>query len=274
MVRELYKAYIDFCNRIKWRIKIRNIQSLIGCSHDTGVFHTEGDILVIAPHADDELIGCHQMMVNHSSQVTVFYCGFLGSNLNENNRKKRKKEFVEYVQTIGVNFFLSTPDHLIEDLEDTIITLSPSFVFLPSFVDWHPEHRKINDICIPLFERYIPNSKVCWYHVSMPIPRDYITIVSNLTRKQHECKWELMKNIYKSQLHMNIKRFRFVESLHADGSNYAETYILLSLSNWQEAINTLSGMIKELDSLKIILGEIDIMYIRCYNIYAKIFNEK
>lgn len=268
MLRELYHSYRSTVKHLKWRLQAKKITHLTHVSNAVP-FTCDGPILIIAPHADDELIGCHRLIRNNAEKITILYCAFLGSNYSEQNRQVRQREFEHYARMQGCDYAISSPEQLQSKLITLIHQLNPAYIFLPSFVDWHPEHRLINKILIETFKAITMNVRIGWYHISLPIPGIFVNSYSEMDEKQQHEKWETMAACYPSQMHMDISRFKFIENLGNSSATLAEAYVILPISKWKTAVETVSDE-TELNSLKMTLGNIKSMYIETTNVYKQI----
>ena len=130
----------------------------------------EGEILIIVPHADDELIGCHQFIRHNINNATLFYCGFTGKNKTQENHIVRLDEFKKYCEQSNCKYVVSS-ENVKEDLYSYLDEAKPDIVAIPSMVDWHSEHRVINYY----IRDYINSHRnpciksVLWYHLSVPL---------------------------------------------------------------------------------------------------------
>jgi LmbE family N-acetylglucosaminyl deacetylase len=114
-------------------------------------------VLVIAPHPDDEAIGCGGTVVKHSARGERVEVVFLTSGelaLSHIEREEawriREQEAQEAAAVLGIAelTFLRLPDWGLKDSNgaaDALATLiervSPSTVYPPHPGDWHPDHR-------------------------------------------------------------------------------------------------------------------------------------
>ena len=55
---------------VKWHIQTIYLRRSIAC-HLTQTNELKGKILILAPHSDDEWIGCGQLIVDHSNDVVI-----------------------------------------------------------------------------------------------------------------------------------------------------------------------------------------------------------
>ncbi len=150
-------------------------------------------ILVIAPHPDDESLGCGGFMLQHAKQIDSF-C-FLSSGIAPNAKEKsdaRISEWNKAQKFIGCNNLgvceLYGPKPLLPRIKDnldyylkTLDTSKYDYIFMPHFNDNHPEHRYIskelmNKILIE--NGYKKHAKVCFYEVwkILDKPNEFVEI--------------------------------------------------------------------------------------------------
>lgn len=230
-------------------------------------------ILVIAPHADDELIGCYQLLKDYSDLITVLYCSFLGSDYSEKNRIKRENEFLTFIRTVKCNYIISSPNRVKEDTQLFIKQNNPEFVFLPSVIDWQHEHRLLNYLCNEIINES-SNLRIAWYHVSLPIPGDYVNAYSEMSELDNKEKWRMMEACYTSQLHMDIDRFRFVDWTIGNTKSAFETYCILKISNWKKLLIAAQSIQPELDNLKYCLGDMGKMFNQTKQAYMEAYKNE
>lgn len=266
MIRKIKAFILKIVKYLRWRIEAKQISALAGINNSRALdLSSEDRILVIAPHADDELIGCHQLISNNKNNIIVFYCSYLGSNPSVENKKKREHEFIDYMNYHGTKYKISSPSTLHYDIAEILKSYKPSYVFLPSYVDWHYEHRLINHDLLQSIRTDIIPFIIGWYHITMPIPAFCANAYSSMSRAQHEEKWNAMNSYYPSQLHMDLSRFKFIEKL---SGNYAETYVILTKDQWERAIEILAERDDDLNGMKNILGKIK----KIYNLSSYYYN--
>jgi len=121
--------------------------------------------IVLAPHMDDEVLGCGGTLALHiaaGSDVKVVFLtdGSLGGARGEdpsNIVTIRKAEAERAARVLGINelFFLDAADGRLQS--DTVVAdrLSeilererPEIVYLPFFLERHPDHRAANDVLL------------------------------------------------------------------------------------------------------------------------------
>ena len=131
-------------------------------------------VLVLAPHMDDEVLGCGGAIALHlraGAVVTVVFLtdgrqgssglrGLTGSALQEAHRRLvgvRKAEAAAALATLGVTdvAFLDAVDgRLAEDaivagrLAAELMRTKPQIVYVPSYLEQHPDHRAASGILL------------------------------------------------------------------------------------------------------------------------------
>ncbi len=145
------------------------------------------NILVIAPHPDDESIGCGGTICLHTARGDHVSAVFLTSGefaLSELTREKawaiREAEAEESARILGIAnvTFLRRPDHFLADgIEEAAAELrpllerqQPELIYLPHACDGHPDHRACRPIVqSALSSSLIPPPALLGYEVWTPL---------------------------------------------------------------------------------------------------------
>lgn len=145
------------------------------------------NVLVIAPHPDDESIGCGGTICLHTDRGDNVAVAFLTSGefgLGDLPREKawaiREREAQESARILGITSvtFLRRPDHFLADgIEEAAAELrpllerqQPGLIYLPHAHDGHPDHQA----CRPIVEAAlsgirIPQPALLGYEVWTPL---------------------------------------------------------------------------------------------------------
>ena len=116
------------------------------------------NVLVIAPHPDDESIGCGGAICLHvkrKDRVTAVFLtsGELGLEKlpREEAWRIRENEARKAAKILGISelFFLRKPDWYLgkakakaaADLRPILIEQAPQLIYLPHPAEWHPDHK-------------------------------------------------------------------------------------------------------------------------------------
>jgi LmbE family N-acetylglucosaminyl deacetylase len=118
--------------------------------------------LIIAPHADDEILGCGGIL---DKNCFVYYCGINETKWNQKNKiidaghristNKRFKEIERTANFLGFRYEINlnsnvntyTESEFIPIFEELINRIKPEKIFLPSSVGYNQDHRTIFNAC-------------------------------------------------------------------------------------------------------------------------------
>lgn len=204
---------------------------------------TGKNVLVLSPHPDDDIFGLGGTLaqITKTTAVTVaYFCdgsgGIVETKNQRGNRDKdlisiRRKEVEEAGKILGVKeqVFFGYPDGKLASgenahraLTDLIKRVKPDIIFIPSFLDNHPDHRAANEILInTLSSKEIATEKIMiWaYEVWTPIwPNRIVNITSAVETKKQAITAQ------KSQL---------------EARNYGEA--ILGLNQYRAEMNNFAG---------------------------------
>lgn len=130
-----------------------------------------GNILVVAPHPDDDVIGCGGSIAKHTKnghEVTVVYMtsGDAGSATTPKHElvQIREREATAAAVSLGVKpenlIFLRNPDGYLECGRDNIVALielirarMPELIYTPHEEDGHKDHRVSHELTVEAVER-------------------------------------------------------------------------------------------------------------------------
>ncbi|WP_300673818.1 hypothetical protein [Soonwooa sp.] len=228
--------------------------------------------LVLAPHADDEWIGASQILLN--TDASVFYFQFLGKNYNEANKSMRRKEIENVQKEIGFNLISAESKDDFDNLAKLIENGNFDKIFLPFPIDWHPEHIKVNDILLSLFEKYpkLQQNKLYFYQISVPFPSGLYLEYRPMSKKDLNYKIQVFSKHYISQFNTPITRMAYQLRLNAvKTKHYAvEAYASLDYKNWKKLLDYANKNYAE--KLKPIAHHIDNLIDR-KNIADELFQE-
>ncbi|MBP3817228.1 MAG: hypothetical protein J6H31_02900 [Butyrivibrio sp.] len=218
-----------FHNRLKWYnslLKAKSTETI------PDVFNTEGKkCIALIPHADDELLGMGTLLSKDKS-IKLIYFEFLGSDYSEENKTTRQNEFKSFCSKLGIEF-----DYFGEAAKNAI--KNADMVLLPSLIDWHDEHRKLNYILRDVLESSDSNPKIAWYNISVynssDMHAEYVFESKNELRK----KYELFVTTYISQKRIPVLRFKVKERLYGRhvGEYAAEKFFVFEYSTWLNLID-------------------------------------
>ena len=216
-------------------------------------------VLVLAPHMDDEVIGCGGALCKHiknGADVTVTFItnGRNGSKelsrfegrerrvREEAVEKKRKLEAETAMQILGVKqisfwdaheFALTITPELPDRLAALLDQLKPDLVYLPFFLEEHPDHRAVSWLLNKAASKGKFRFDCVGYEVWTPLFPNYLVEISDVIR----FKTRALK-AYRSQLAdanyihsaLGLNAFRSAVLLNTKG--YAEAFFYASLKDY------------------------------------------
>ena len=212
------------------------------------------DILFLVPHADDDLFGGYALATKYKDKCVYGYFGLTGSNKTIENKVRRDQEFKAFCQRMNVQYFFLDD---IKDLIGLIANKNSLHIFVPSIIDWHPEHRLLNYYLLDSLKAVKDcNIRISWYSVTVPICFRTAEIIPMAVEEQQK-KYRLFKDVYLTQKHMPIQRFILQERINALKTQFysGEIFLDLDLSVWKRAVEYIrpqendSGVVYEFNRL-------------------------
>jgi LmbE family N-acetylglucosaminyl deacetylase len=193
----------------------------------------EDQILIIAPHPDDESIGCGGLICCYSNQIDIVVMtdgarGDINKTLVE-MKKVRKQEFENALKCVKINSytFLDYPDGELvfhPDCMSEIDIKKYTKIFVPHYSELHADHRAAFEFLIKkVNDSHINNIEIYQYETRAAINEDVVILdISSCIQKKLE-----MISRYKSQL-IEYDYVSFAESLskyHACKENQKDKYV-------------------------------------------------
>lgn len=160
-------------------------------------------VLVLAPHMDDETLGCGGALALHASRGATIKIVFLtdgaaeGALTAEARRERhdvRRAEGREATRVLGVEDveFHDAPDGALASWPQSAVRLRgilesfrPQIVYLPHFVEEHPDHRATSAVLAAACEGLAANFQCLGYEVWTPLfPNCLVNIDDVVERKR------------------------------------------------------------------------------------------
>lgn len=193
----------------------------------------DGNILVLAPHPDDEIFGCGGAIIRHvkdKNVVTVVVLSDGGAQKHSEEDKnvyvlKRREESIEASRLIGyaAPTFWDYPDReilygekLVQNIENLLDNKNIDIVYAPSIYEIHPDHQQTGLAALEAVRRSDrADLRLAMYEIGMPIRPNALLDISEL----FDLKRQAM-SCFQSQLE-NQDYLRHISSL-----NQYRTYTL------------------------------------------------
>jgi len=138
----------------------------------------KSEIIIVAPHPDDEIIGCYSVLTNKEMSPIIIYT----ENVS-NERRTEALKLKDHIPSIKVQLFQKS-------IPGNLLSPANTYYFPDPTYEFHPAHR----LCGFVGETYMREMKynVIFYNVNMQAP--YIFEVPNAGFKK-----KLLYDIYPSQ---------------------------------------------------------------------------
>jgi LmbE family N-acetylglucosaminyl deacetylase len=141
-------------------------------------------LLVLAPHPDDEVIGCGGLVAQHLREGRAVRIVIATDGAEAGDAPAREEESRRGIEVLGNAEvqFLRFPDRGLNDdagelLREQLLAFRPDLVLVPSPVEIHPDHVALSRIFCELIQRDeslfadLAVARVAFYEVSAPLPR-------------------------------------------------------------------------------------------------------
>jgi N-acetylglucosamine malate deacetylase 1 len=245
---------------------VRAINLARGIDSPALVPHPPGRrVVVLAPHPDDELIGCGGTLLRHlddGADVTIVHVtsgertAGLAHLPADERAPAREAEAVAAAVDLGLGVggdrvrFLRLPDGRVGDDLDAhvarlgreLASLEPDLVYAPSPIDAHPDHVATTRLLGGALGTLPTVATIALYEVWTPhSPTHVVDITHQIDRKLHAL--ELYESALTSVDYVHTARglaaYRSAHALHGQG--YAEAFVLLDRARFIDLLGRLDG---------------------------------
>jgi LmbE family N-acetylglucosaminyl deacetylase len=201
-------------------------------------------VLVIAPHPDDESIGCGGTLCLHAARgdrivVLFLTSGELGLKhlAREEARRIREREAEAAAAVLGVRewTFLRLPDcHVGENVQQAASALHPILereepqrIYLPHAEDQHPDHQaSLRVLSAALAQSSIPLPTLLCYEVWTPLPvYDDGENISNVMRQKLQAVRCHRSQVEQLRYDRGVRGLNLYRGALAWGCPYAEVFL-------------------------------------------------
>jgi LmbE family N-acetylglucosaminyl deacetylase len=201
-------------------------------------------LLVLAPHPDDEVIGCGGLVAQHLGEQRAVRIVIATDGAQAGDGALREDESRRGIETLGGSCaveFLRFPDRGLDDsvadrLQEELRAFRPDLILVPSPVEIHPDHVALSRAFCELIQRddalfaELAVAKVAFYEVSAPLRPNALVDISDVAEKKYAALAE-----HQSQL--GVRDYvGYARGLNAyrtmtlpGGTTYAEGYYVVEL---------------------------------------------
>lgn len=206
--------------------------------------------LMVAPHADDEIIGAGGLLIKYAKNFDCVCISSSGLKYKDISAKERSairiQEFNDVMKKLGIITFwifemYGIPPFINEiksrflEYKKQLDLKKYDYIFMPNPFDNHPEHKYITN---KLFKKLLKNNhkknlKIVFYEVWTPILEpNYFEDISDFINKKME-----ILSIYASQLVVidylkRTKGLNTYRGVFANNCEYAEAYKVLDIKEY------------------------------------------
>jgi|SRR5579863_8058848 len=220
-------------------------------------------VVVLAPHMDDETIGCGGTLAAHlarGAQVTLVFltdCSKGGRLRGDEGAaptapasekeltELRRVEARRAAAIIGIRdlIFLGGRDgslaptpELIRQLREILLEKRPSIVYLPCFLEEHPDHRIVSELLVAASDN-LPFELQCFaYEVWTPLfPNCFVNIDSTIELKRRALAEYVSQLEDSDYVHSSagLNAYRSAAFL-GKSCNFAEAFMSVALSEYRD----------------------------------------
>ena len=193
--------------------------------------NSDDRILIVAPHPDDESIGCGGVLSLYSGQCDVLLAtdGYREDLNNKEASEIRVKEFIAATDSLGVcnRIMLHIPEHKInEHLKDflTVDFKIYKYVFVPNRYEEHLDHSTLYKAIKKALKKTNSNAELIEYEVWTTIRKPNVKVdISEVVEKKRnaiECHKSQIKDLDFAEMILGLNSYRG----KSRGCNYAEMF--------------------------------------------------
>jgi len=212
-------------------------------------------IVVLAPHMDDEVIGCGGTLARHiacGSHVTVVFLTDGRGGGEASIVATRKHEARLALAELGIErmVFLDAEDgrlgadaDLVDALRSALVAARPEIVYLPFFLEEHPDHRAASALLSEAVSGSGMSFRCHGYEVWTPLfPNCLVRIDETVEAKRRAIAHYQSQLAEADYLHTALGLNAYRSSALADGEcRFAEAFCAVSLSQYLDLFRCYGG---------------------------------
>lgn len=207
-------------------------------------------VLVLAPHPDDESIGCGGTLALHAAagdpvRVIILTDGARGDMSGRFGREDyialRQRETLAACACLGIDdvIFLDHEDRdltniptLVSEVADLVDAFMPDVIYAPSPLEFHPDHRAAADAAAQALKMCRTSARLIYYEVGQPVQIDMLVDITPVLDKKRRAILQYQSQLDERPYHdvaLALNRFRSLtlsrDVTHAEGF-VTESYFL------------------------------------------------
>jgi LmbE family N-acetylglucosaminyl deacetylase len=161
-------------------------------------------ILIVAPHPDDEAIGCAGTALLHATSgdrvcIAIATDGRRSKVIPDPNAMSVQRFHeashaarlmqVDRLEWIGLPEGEWCVSDLRHALQALLERLNPSVIYAPSRIDFHPEHFKVaHALALALEATDVPDRRIRVYQIQVPLTSLVCNLVADVSTLTHQCE--------------------------------------------------------------------------------------
>lgn len=193
---------------------------------------TKNKVLVLAAHADDEILGCGGSLIKHIKAKDPVKIIIFTDDISKTNQERRKKEAIKALRLLrikdiswlGFKDGKLNHDLAIDSLRRGINSFSPTIIYLPGEEEIHPDHLALAQATKQVYTQLKDKPSLAYYEISAPLRPNVLVDIT----KEIDLKLRALR-CYASQLAHND----YLEKIK--GLNRYRTYTLSKNIKYAEA---------------------------------------
>ena len=233
-LKKIYSKILYLKNMVRWKIQAGKYRVKLDDKFDIKdmLSRNDGDILIVSPHPDDELIGCYSIIDAYPERVSVFYTGLTGKDRSVENKRIRVSELVDFCKKMNVSL-INTENDWINELHALLDKHVFKYIFVPSPIDWHEEHTLVfKEVLNYVINLRLDTAVIC-YRVTVPFGK-FSNCYSIMDNRLYNNKWITFNDVYPSQKYMPVKRFQINETQYVFNRKNCSAEVFMYLNKAQE----------------------------------------
>jgi len=188
-------------------------------------------ILVIAPHQDDEVIGCGGSILKHGKSGGATEIVFCTNDSQERNEETKNacrilNSNVNHFLNFEIRSLYSNQNKLSERFTDLFEKISPDIIFMPFIIDNHQDHIAVSKAFVKSYKKRKINSLIYAYSVWTPLIPNVIADISDVwNEKQKAIECYKTQTATRDYVKMASSIAQYWSVVKGAGAGYCEVFL-------------------------------------------------